>query len=138
MRRGSLLFLLILAVSACAGPEPTRVPATPAATGSSSTSSSLVTLDLPHVARLGDACADVDLDAARLTGDPNDPRLAWLATAGGGRKDVVFPPGYRARFAPALEVLDTSGAVVARDGEVVDRGCVTGADDDGPLLIVWP
>ena len=136
MRRGALLFWLILAIAACAAPDPSRAPAS-AAAPSSSPSSGPVSLDLPHVEILGDACAGVGLDAARLTGDPNDPRVAWLATPGGGRQDVVFPPGYQARFVPALEVLDASGAVVARDGDVVDGGCVTGADGGGPLLIGW-
>ena len=137
MRRGALLSWLILAIAACAAPEPSRAPAS-TATLSSSHPSSPVSLDLPHMEILGDACAGVGLETTRLTGDSSDPRVAWLATTGGGRQDVVFPPGYRARFVPALEVLDASGAVVARDGDVVDGGCVTGVDGGGPLLIGWP
>lgn len=72
-----------------------------------------------------------------LTGNPADPRLAWLSTTtGAGRIDVVFPPGFRARFTPRLEILNDASQMVARDGDVVDEGCVVGPDGS-PLLILW-
>lgn len=77
-------------------------------------------------------CAGVGTEAV-LTGDPHDPRVAWLIS-GGTRVDVVFPEGFTARFTPALEVLDASGAVVAHAGDRIDGYCVTG----GPPLLMWP
>lgn len=84
-----------------------------------------------------DACAGVGLADARLTGSPEDPRVAWL-TGKYGRKDVVFPAAFTARFTPDLEILDAGGKVVARDGQVIEGGCVTSGDPSGPLLILWP
>lgn len=90
---------------------------------------------LPTLAGWNGVCAGVGLVKAVLTGDPSDPRLAWLQTPT-GRKDVVFPPGSSARFTPRLEVLDGNGKVVGREGDVIDGGCVTGPDAAGPLLIL--
>jgi hypothetical protein len=91
------------------------------------------TLALPTVdTRAFKGCAGVGVEA-ELAGDAKDPRIAWLVS-NGKRMDVVFPFGFRARFAPSLEVLNASGAVVARDGDHIDGGCVTA----GPLLILWP
>ena len=71
------------------------------------------------------ACAGVGL-AAVLHGDAHDPRIAWLVDdTRGTRLDVTWPPGYRARFAPKLEVVDASGTVVLRDGDPVTGACVT-------------
>jgi hypothetical protein len=54
---------------------------------------------------------------------------------GRGRRDVIWPPGYVARFTPMLEVLDETGRVIFRDGDAVSGGCTTGPDAQGPLLI---
>jgi hypothetical protein len=89
---------------------------------------------LPTVASDNGGCRDVGLDAT-LTGDPSDPRLAWLVAEQGQRIEIVWPPGYTARFAPRVEVLDAKGLVVFRDGDSVRGGCVTGPDAQGPLLI---
>jgi len=80
----------------------------------------------------GQACAGVGTEAV-LTGDPNDPRVAWLM-ASGTRVDVVFPSGFTARFTPALEVLNASGAVVGRAGDRIDGYCVTA----GAPLVLFP
>ena len=72
-----------------------------------------------------------------LHGDAHDPLVAWLADATThARRDVVWPPGYRARFAPRLEVLDPSGVVVLREGDVVRDAC--GVTDDGRLYLAPP
>jgi hypothetical protein len=78
------------------------------------------------------ACAGVGTEAV-LAGDANDPRVAWLLESG-ARVDVVFPPGFSARFTPALEVLNASGAVVARAGDRIDGYCVTA----GAPLVLFP
>jgi hypothetical protein len=90
---------------------------------------------LPTVEVFNGACRGVGLDG-HVTGDPFDPRLAWVIhDDGGGRIDVIWPPGYTARFTPRLEVLDEQGAVAYRDGDPVSGGCTTGPDAQGPLLI---
>jgi hypothetical protein len=68
-----------------------------------------------------------------LAGDPSDPRLAWLVQPGGQRLDVVWPPGFTARFVPTLEILDAAGDVVFRAGDPVDGGCT-----EYPYLLIEP
>jgi hypothetical protein len=110
--------LVVIACSGTATPRPTTA---------------LGTLAVPTLDTRGAyPCAGVGTEGV-LTGDANDPRVAWLSEAG-HRVDVVFPYGFSARFTPNLEVLGPSGAVVARGGDRVDGGCVTA----GPLLILWP
>lgn len=67
-------------------------------------------------------------DRVELRGSPNDPRIAWGISLG-KRLDFVWPEGYSARFVPLLEVLDETGTVVARDGDVIDGGCRLGDPD---------
>jgi hypothetical protein len=62
--------------------------------------------------------------------------VTWLKSpASGGRIDVVFPPGFAARFTPNLEILNAVGQVVAHEGDPVDGGCSLGG---GTLLVLWP
>ncbi len=62
-----------------------------------------------------------------LEGDPAASPPVWGVDRFGRRFDIIWPPGFRARFTPKLEILDPSGAVVARAGTVSDAG---GAGDD--------
>jgi len=78
--------------------------------------------NLPTVPSAEVACAGISLNAT-LAGDPSDPRLAWLVQPGGKRIDVVWPPGFTARFVPTLEILDAAGTVVFRAGDPIDGGC---------------
>jgi hypothetical protein len=99
------------------------------------------TVDLPGPTSPPTECAGVGGDVAILRGDPNDARLTWeTARDGSGRQYVVWPPGYRARFAPSLEVFDPAGRVIARDGDLVPGvGCVVDfRDDSHTLLLVLP
>jgi hypothetical protein len=76
-----------------------------------------------------------------LRGDPNDPHLTWeTALDGSGRQELVWPPGYRVRFAPKLEVFDATGDLIARDGDrVPGGGCAVGpVEDPTGLLLVLP
>jgi hypothetical protein len=93
-----------------------------------------VTRPLPTLEAWSGACRGVGL-GAHITGSATDARLAWLVSDRGARQDVIWPPGYAARFTPMLEVLDETGAVVYRDGDAVSGGCTTGPDAQGPLLI---
>lgn len=74
---------------------------------------------------------------ATLHGAAADPRVAWLMNRlpGGGEKrvEVAWPPGYRARFAPELEILDSNGRVKLREGDHVDGNC--GTTDDGAVIL---
>ena len=119
--------LVVLAVAAGACTSLSPAPATPAATVLPGT------LQLPTVATGGTACAGIGLDAI-LTGSPSDPQVAWLIVDG-RRRDVLFPDGYGARFAPNLEIVDPAGHVVARAGDRIDGPCVWSGDR---LLILWP
>jgi hypothetical protein len=89
---------------------------------------------LPTIDSFNGNCRGVGL-SAHVTGDASDPRVAWVVQDNGGRRDVIWPPGYTARFTPKLEILDENGIVRLRDGDAVDGGCVTGPDGHGPLLI---
>ena len=93
-------------------------------------------LNLPTVSSPEDACAGIGLFDSTLTGSPLDPRVAWLEFRG-RRRDVVFPPGFHARFTPGLEILDQDGGIVARGGDSIDGACVTGDAADEPLLILY-
>lgn len=58
----------------------------------------------------------------RLVADPTyDGGCLWLETDN-GRLSIVWPYGYSARFGSTVEVLDETGAVVARAGEDVRFG----------------
>ena len=148
------VWLIALAVGACA-PQPAPSPAieapSPAPTSSPggaplptpspfvwapdrSSQPEVGLYDLPTLSFLSTACAGIGLEGYRLAGDPSDPRVAWLASEAGRRRDVVFPPGFQARFEPALEILRPDGVVVAHEGDVVQWGCVT--DEPGILLIL--
>lgn len=82
-----------------------------------------------------EACGGIAIEA-RLHGDPADPHLAWLVDNSGLRREVVWPPGYRARFSPSLEVLAPTGVAVLREDDPVSAACVTG--DPGILLLEPP
>ena len=62
-----------------------------------------------------------------LEGDATASPAVWGVDIAGHRFGIVWPPGFKARFSPGLEILDPSGAVVARAGTVSDAG---GAGDD--------
>ncbi len=97
--------LLAVAMSACSGvPQGTVV--------------------LPTDARWSGGCAvGVGLDAI-LHGSRDEPRVTWaIDRFSGTRVDIVWPAGYSARFLPDLQVLDGTGAVVAREGDLIVGTC---------------
>jgi hypothetical protein len=76
-----------------------------------------------------------------LRGNADDPSVTWqTAIDGAGRLEIVWPPGYQARFTPDLEVLDPYGEVIARDGDQVPAGgCAVGpANDPSSVVLVKP
>jgi len=94
------------------------------------------TRPLPAVNAFNGNCRGVGFDG-HIKGDPTDDRLAWLVSdLDGARVEIVWPPGYAARFTPRLEVIDEEGDVVFRDGDGVNGACTTGAEAEGPLLML--
>ena len=83
----------------------------------------------------GGACAGVGLDSA-LRGSATDSSVAWLENNLGStpRMAVTWPAGYRARFAPALEILDEHGKVVLREGDRIEGACFFDADTGAVYL----
>lgn len=84
-------------------------------------------------------CRGVGYDGV-LRGDPADPRIAWgeqetMTNSLIFRKDLVWPPGYTARFTPQLEILDASRNVRYVAGDLIEGGCVTGPGISGPLYV---
>jgi hypothetical protein len=53
-----------------------------------------------------------------LDGNPYEQAVTWI-TDGGTRTTVTWPWGFSARFNPRLELLDPTGMVVARAGDVI-------------------
>jgi hypothetical protein len=53
-----------------------------------------------------------------VSAGPEHGDCLWLETASGRRVDVIFPDGWDARFHP-LELVDATGRVVARDGDLL-------------------
>jgi hypothetical protein len=106
---------------------------------------------LPTVDWQSNACPGVGLNNVVLTGDPDDPLVAWLVPAerrdtfrrygeaasihGAGRLNVLFPQGFTARFAPNLQILDTAGKVVSGEGDHITGACVTGSDPRTLLIL---
>src|SRR4051794_35610183 len=88
---------------------------------------------LPTIDTTGwSGCRGVGIrDGARLAGDANDPRVAWLIQSG-RRRDVLFPQGLAARFTPQLEIVNRRGVVVARAGDELVGGCVVGNPAETP------
>jgi hypothetical protein len=117
------------ACAACAAPQPSQsgAPTTNEISGILLPSS--VVWPVPPASP--QPCAGVGLDAT-LRGDPSDPAITWLEDrATGARIAVTWPAGFRARFVPALEVMDLTGRVVHREADLIDGACV---DGDGLVL----
>lgn len=74
-----------------------------------------------------EACAGVAyMNKVVIHGSAEDPALAWIVFPDGTRVNLVWPLGFRARFVPKLEVLNASGRVVAREGDLATGGCGMG------------
>jgi hypothetical protein len=86
---------------------------------------------LPMWEPRGPLCPASALTGATLRGSPDDPRISWVERIDGRKMDIGWPPGFRARFMPNLEVLDTEDHVAARAGAVPSGYC---AGPDGSLL----
>lgn len=113
--RSIVVLWTALAIVSCGPSQPTE-------------EASAVVIPLP-AHRGGEPCRGIGLSAS-VEGRPNDPRGVWLRTQSGARRiDVLWPPGYAARFADRLEILDNTGQIVLRGGDVISGGCATGNPD---------
>jgi len=123
--------LAAIAIASCSTTAPTATP--------NAVTSSIAPLsgdELPLLTEapglVGEGCGGVGFNAT-LAGSVSDPRLVWLVAHGlgsssaSGRVDVVWPPGYRVRFSPTLEVLDGSDTVQLRGGDPVGGACALAA-----------
>lgn len=68
------------------------------------------------------ACAGVGYPDVIVHGDPDASVKVWLepiSSTAPSRIDAIWPAGFVARFTPRLELLDASGKVVVREGDVL-------------------
>lgn len=131
------LFLYTFLVPTDTGPRTRSAPAlTPSSSVAALSPGELPLPTPPFVNNPPDICAGVGIGAL-LRGDAPDPALTWVEdTTTHTRRDVVWPVGYRARFTPRLEVLDASGAVVLREGDLISGTC--GITTDGRFYLAPP
>ena len=76
-------------------------------------------------------CAGVGFVDSVLRGAPSSADPVWIEpiASPSAKVAVRWPAGFRARFAPTLELLDGTGAVVAREGDTLTKlGGVPGSD----------
>lgn len=101
--------------------------------------SAALTVPLPTVTDFDGRCRGVGLVDMSLRGDAGDPRVAWLLQPDGTRFEVVWPPGFVARFNPDLEIIDASGSSVLRAGDRIGEACAKIAEPDGtPTMLIVP
>lgn len=70
-------------------------------------------------------CSGIGLVDAVLHGSATDDRIAWVTRGTADRLETVWPVDFTATFRPDLEILDASGAVIAREGDTVAGACAT-------------
>jgi hypothetical protein len=85
-------------------------------------------------------CREVGYDGV-LHGDPGDPRVAWgdketPVNRVVLRTELVWPPGYTARFTPQIEIVDASRHVRFVAGDMIEGGCVSGLENSGSLYVI--
>lgn len=137
MERPGILSLVLaaLVVAGCGSAPP------PSATPLPSGYVAIRTLSgqLPGGVTFG-ACAGVGFFDSVLHGDPNAAMPVWiepLPPGPAGKIDVVWPFGFSARFAPSLELLDSGGMVIAREGDrLTDLGGSANSEADWLLYEV--
>ena len=64
-------------------------------------------------------CAGYTLIEATVRADPASPGNPWLEVPDGTRYEVIWPIGYSARLADRVELVNSGGAVEAREGDVL-------------------
>jgi len=84
----------------------------------------------------GNGCRGTGTDMV-IHGSMFDQLVSWVELPeGGGRVNIVWPVGYRARFVPTLEIVDRTGAIVAREGDRLQGWCRNASSpDDAPVHV---
>ncbi len=73
---------------------------------------------------------------ATLHGSWTYSRVTWATDNWSGtRIEILWPIGYSARFDPTVEVLDASGNVVGREGDLIIGSCTMPPDDPATLRV---
>lgn len=73
---------------------------------------------------------------ATLHGSAADPRVTWATDNGSGtRFELLWPFGYRARFDPSLELVDSYGAAVGHEGDQIVGSCLSQPGDGGAVRV---
>jgi len=117
-RVGLLLALLVFAGCSSAAGTVVRIPTAPTPP--------------PGAAEL---CPDALFTPFTLAGDPTKSPPVWGINSFGVAFQITWPSGFSARFSPALQIVDPSGAVVATGGVVIsDAGGGGDGADDGEYL----
>lgn len=83
----------------------------------------------------GNCATGVGRDAV-LHGSLSDPRVNWAVDRVTGRRiELLWPVGYSARFAPALEIMDEKGGVVGSEGDYIVGSCLVNPADGGAIRV---
>jgi hypothetical protein len=85
------------------------------------------------------ACAGVGFSDSVLHGSQTAADKVWLEAVDPfvsvGVAAVRWPAGFRARFAPTLELLDSIGVVVAREGDLLTT--IGGTHEPDGRFAIW-
>ena len=119
-RRALMLFGVLSMLLGCAPAEPSSSPGP--------------LLALPTYPPELQLCLGLGAEGAVLHGDPTREGLTWL-DINGEERAILWPAGYRARFSPALEVVDNTGRVVLREGSSISGVC---AGPEGKVILRPP
>jgi hypothetical protein len=130
MMAAALMGLVAIGCASPVPPSPTPVP---------SGFIDLPTLSgiAPAPSGLEFACAGVGFSDSVLRGSPVATDAVWLEPLEHPSTTlrVRWPAGFRARFSPELELLDSSGAIVAREADVLNA--IGGSPGPDGRFNVW-
>ena len=142
----ALLTAALLALACTA--QPSAPPPTSEATlGASTTPSSLPATPTASAATAYALTTDprwgcpfgVGADVT-IRGSLDDPKRVWgIDNSSGARVELLWPPGYSARFEPDLVIIDEDGEVVGHDADLIIGACMPPRIDpaDYPGMYVY-
>jgi hypothetical protein len=139
---GCVAIACLLLVMGCTPLNPTsQQPATSISTSTSSETAGFLLPTIPAALETNPTCAGVGMSPLTLRGALiNEQASVWAETQG-PNVAVLWPRGYRARFEPALVIVNPVGMEVARDGADMSVGVWPGLllcpIADGPDLVVY-
>lgn len=120
VRRLAGTAFMTVVVTACGGWQPSVLPTEAIVTAADGLRTFRVTREIDgNPVSCGLPAVTPHVTGA-LAGDQSQAEPVWLVDAAGERLSVVWPESYRAAFTPSLELIDETGAVVARDGDLVE------------------